>query len=178
MELPYTIFALGDAQLHQLHTDGGKVCAPAHCRRPTLLTWLPKLGNTYSAFDQCGLRPALATPSYSLTPCDFPRPPPQLFIMSEVATQLFQESPIAFGKVRARSPHIPKCGGFRIDTTLCPNCATPSRPIPTSRLARLPPATPSFAEATYSVTTCTECGAYLRLLLPHVSDTALIPPSL
>lgn len=25
MELPYTIFALGDAQLHQLHTEAGKV---------------------------------------------------------------------------------------------------------------------------------------------------------
>jgi len=45
MELPYTIFSLGDAQLHQLHTASGK-----------------------------------------------------LFIMSEVASQLFQESPITFGK--------------------------------------------------------------------------------
>ena len=32
MELPYTIFALGDAQLHQLHTEAGKVrvCVTHH----------------------------------------------------------------------------------------------------------------------------------------------------
>jgi hypothetical protein len=32
MELPYTIFALGDATLHQLHTDAGKARSPLPLR--------------------------------------------------------------------------------------------------------------------------------------------------
>ena len=123
MELPYTIFALGDAVLHQLHTDQGKVrarvllcvCGTSLCFFHFHLApfgfWLVGndcLGRGWCppGFDRdvgcCSLTAAAAHPAHDQ----------QLFIMSEVATQLFQESPIAFGKVRrCHAYFLIKCGG-------------------------------------------------------------------
>jgi hypothetical protein len=71
--LPYTVFALGDAQLHQLHTRLGKV-------RPI---------STESQEELC---------AYEFS--DSLAVHVQLFVMGEVAVELFQETPTAFLQVR------------------------------------------------------------------------------
>ena len=70
--LTYTVFSLGEAQLHQLHTREGKV---------------RKADRNFTAL------------STHTSRCDT-----QLFVMGEVAVELFQESPTAFLQVGA-IPH-------------------------------------------------------------------------
>lgn len=65
--LTYTVFSLGDAQLHQLHTAQGKV-------------------RMLGARDLC----STGIPIISSL---------QLFVMGEVAVELFQESPTSFLQV-------------------------------------------------------------------------------
>ena len=84
--LTYTVFSLGEAQLHQLHTSNGKVSqlSRGHLSRPLFL-----LVEYYS------------TTALFLYPLPAAFLPMQLFVMGEVAVELFQESPTAFLQVRS-----------------------------------------------------------------------------
>jgi hypothetical protein len=106
--LPYTVFALGDAQLHQLHTSLGKVrsglcelCEGACVWRLPNPMNLPQLEHqgrhnvgSISAGQQELQPPSLCCLLSTVVPV-------QLFVMGEVAVELFQETPTAFLQVRS-----------------------------------------------------------------------------
>ncbi len=80
--LTYTVFSLGEAQLHQLHTSQGKV-SDQHRRE--------------AARARCHSLRASVLKTTLNCPVPFAL---QLFVMGEVAVELFQESPTAFLQVR------------------------------------------------------------------------------
>ena len=100
MELPYTIFALGDAHLHRIQTSEGKV------RRRSRVALVLRSPLARRARFGRSVRPERIL-TRAVRPLPLAPRRAQMFIMSELASQLFDEGPIKFAAVRRRRPRPP-----------------------------------------------------------------------